>query len=43
MCARLRKGLRVGGETMNKTPTREIMDDEIVYKNRRELPPDAGA
>ena len=27
---------------MNKTPTREIMDDEIVYRNRRELPPDSG-
>jgi len=25
---------------MNKTPTREIMDNEIVYKNRREQPPD---
>jgi hypothetical protein len=31
---------RIGGETMNKTPTKEIMDDEIVYRNRRELPPD---
>ncbi len=40
---KVEKGFKSGGETMNKTPTREIMDDEIVYKNRRELPPDAGA
>jgi len=34
---------RIGGETMNKTPTREIMEEEIVYMNREELPPDAGS
>jgi len=27
---------------MNKTPTKEIMTDDIIYKNRREQPPDAG-
>jgi hypothetical protein len=26
---------------MNKTPTKEIMTDDIVYRNRREMPPDA--
>jgi len=29
-----------GGGPMNKTPTREIMDDEIIYRNMEELPPD---
>ncbi len=33
---------KTGGETMNKTPTKEIMTDDIVYKNRSEQPPDSG-
>jgi hypothetical protein len=33
----------MGGETMNKKPTKEIMTDDIIYKKRREQPPDAGA
>jgi hypothetical protein len=40
---KIEKGFKSGGETMNKTPTREIMDDEIIYRKREELPPDMGA
>lgn len=27
---------------MKKTPTKEIMTDDIIYRKRRETPPDSG-
>lgn len=34
--------LKIGGESMARTPTKDIMTDDIVYKNRSEQPPDSG-
>ena len=34
--------LKIGGDFMARTPTSDILTDDVIYKNRREQPPDAG-
>jgi hypothetical protein len=38
LCERL--PFKIGGGTMARTPTKDIMTDDIIFKNRREQPPD---